>query len=112
VIRLLTRIFGTASLIGTPPPEIPIDFGPSCGRLRPDPATTRHYVVNAEGRLANVLVYLSRGMPEHHVSVAPTVFLDQRGCVFEPYVLGVETNQKLLVRNFDPELHNLHFVRG
>jgi len=104
------EIFGTASLIGTPPPEIPIDFGPSCGRLRPDPVTTRHYVVNAEGRLANVLVYLSRGVPERHPSVSPMVFLDQRGCVFEPYVLGVETNQTLFIRNFDPELHNLHFL--
>ena len=34
--------------------------------------------------------------------------LDQIGCEYIPYVLGLQTNQKLLVRNSDPVLHNVH----
>src|SRR6266487_2514792 len=39
------EVFGVAMLIGMPKPEIPIDLGPSCGRLNRKRPTTRHYVV-------------------------------------------------------------------
>jgi len=34
--------------------------------------------------------------------------LDQVDCIFDPYILGVMTNQKFKVRNSDPFLHNVH----
>ncbi|NJN14623.1 MAG: hypothetical protein HC813_03100 [Planctomycetes bacterium] len=34
--------------------------------------------------------------------------LDQIGCNYVPHVLGLRTNQDLLVRNSDPIMHNIH----
>jgi hypothetical protein len=34
--------------------------------------------------------------------------LDQKGCEYVPYIVGLQTGQKLLVRNSDPVLHNVH----
>jgi plastocyanin len=36
------------------------------------------------------------------------VLLDQVGCEYTPYVVGLQTGQKLLVRNSDPLMHNVH----
>ena len=39
---------------------------------------------------------------------AEPVALDQRGCVYYPRVVGVQTGQPLLLINSDPTLHNVH----
>jgi len=43
---------------------------------------------------------------------AEPVLLDQKGCLYVPSILAVQTGQKLLVRNSDPVLHNIHVVPG
>lgn len=98
-------IVGTITLLGTPKPEIAINFGPSCGKFAP-PATTRHYVVGPDGGLANVFVYVEDAKTAPVTGPGP--LLDQVGCMYEPYVLGVGVNQKFGIRNSDPELHNVH----
>ena len=99
---------GRVTLLGVPNPELRIDFGPACGRLRTGPATTRHFVVGPEGGLANVLVWLKNAHPSPPLVQPPE--LNQAGCMFEPYVLAVVAGQKFRVRNSDPTLHNLHFT--
>ena len=106
----LPEIVGTVTLRGTPKPEIPIDLGPNCGRLNTNRVTTRHYVVNSEGRLANVLVYIAGGLKQKYPIAPGTPLLEQVGCMFQPYVMGVQSGQKFHVRNSDPEMHNLHFT--
>jgi len=99
---------GRVTLVGVPQPEVRIPMDPTCGRLRPGPVTTRHFVVSADGGLANVLVWI-----RNNLRASPRVeppLLDQVGCMFEPYVLGVVANQGIRVRNSDPVLHNLHFT--
>ena len=105
-------ILGLVTLIGPPPNETPIPLTPACGRINKDKngVTTRHYVVNSEGRLANVLVYVSAGIPSKYPAPGNPVGLDQIGCMYQPYVLGLQTRQPLLVRNSDAELHNVHFT--
>jgi plastocyanin len=104
-----SQIFGHVSLFGAPPPELPIQLDAVCGRSQPSPLTTRHYVVNDEGRLANVFVYLKDGLQNLRFAVATnTPVLDNVGCLFEPYVLGVQVGQKFKIRNSDPTLHNAH----
>jgi len=105
-----TEIFGVATLLGMPKPEIPIDLGPNCGRLNRNRPTTRHYVVNSAGQLANVFVYISQGLTGRFTVSPNPVLLDQVGCLFEPYVFGLQTGQTLQVRNSDPEFHNLHIT--
>jgi hypothetical protein len=81
------EIAGTAWLRGTPPPEIPIQMDAVCGRLHTNAVTTRHVVVSSDGRLANVFVYVKSGLrPARYAPPDVTPLLDQRGCLFEPYV--------------------------
>ena len=98
-------VVGTIILQGQPSPEIPINFGPSCGRFA-SPATTRHYVVGPSGELANVFVYIEDAKPRPVLGPGP--LLDQVGCMYEPYVMGVGVNQQFGIRNSDPEMHNVH----
>lgn len=100
------EITGKVSLKGTPKPEIPIDLGPTCGPLNPNKVTTRHYVTSKDGGLANVFVYLKDAKAAPATGEAP--LLDQVGCMYEPYVMGVVANQKFKVKNSDATLHNVH----
>ena len=103
------KIAGVVRLRGTPPPEIPIQMDSICGRLHTNVVTTRHFVVSTEGGLANVFVYVKSGLrSERFEPPEVTRVLDQRGCLFEPYVLGVMTGQKFQIRNSDPFMHNVH----
>lgn len=97
---------GWAILTGKPKAEIPIDLGPTCSALRKGKVTTRHFVVSPEGGLANVLVYVQNA--PHGTPLVEPPLLDQIGCMFEPYVLGVVAGQKFKIRNSDATLHNVH----
>jgi len=102
-------IFGRAMLRGTPPAEIPIRLDAACGRINPAPMTTRHYLVGPDGGLPNVFVYIKTGAPKagHQESVP---VLDNVGCEFQPYVLGIRAGQPFTLRNSDPVLHNFHIM--
>lgn len=107
------EIVGLVTLVGQPKPEIPIELGPSCGRINPGRVTTRHYVVGPGGGLANVVVWLENPSTVPEFSFGPpnsleVPLLDQVGCMYEPYILGVQAGQPFNIRNSDPELHNVH----
>ncbi|MEK6324445.1 MAG: carboxypeptidase regulatory-like domain-containing protein [Acidobacteriota bacterium] len=64
----------------------------------------------ADGKLANVFVYV-KGGPTDKFSFPPPsdpVVLDQKGCRYQPRVLGIQTNQILKVTNSDNTTHNIH----
>src|SRR5437773_9804362 len=100
------EITGKVTLKGTPKPELEIPLTPSCAKVNPGKVTTRHYVVGKDGGLANVFVYLKDAKSAAPVAEPP--ILDQVGCMYEPYVMGVVTGQKFKIRNSDSELHNVH----
>ena len=100
-------VMGRAVLRGTPPPEKIIVPDAICGRLAVQPFTTRHYVVSADRGLANVFIYIKAGAPPTPAS-GPGPTLDQVGCEYHPYVMGVQAGQTFKVRNSDPVLHNVH----
>lgn len=102
-------VTGTITLKGTPPPEKDLPLNAACGELHKTTAKTRFYVVNDKGQLADAVVVL-KGVPgakSSGASAAP-VILDQKGCEYTPYVLAVQTGQKIEVRNSDPFMHNVH----
>ncbi len=103
------EISGKVTFKGTPPPEKKVEFEATCGPLHTTDAFTRHYVVGADGGLANVFVYLKAG-PAGKTYTPPTEtpVLDQVNCFYEPYVMGVMTNQKFKIRNSDALMHNVH----
>ena len=102
-------ISGKITLKGTPPAEKELPLDPQCGKLHTKKPTTRFFVVGQGGGLADVFVYLKEGASGKTYEVpSKSVLLDQVGCEYTPYVLGLQTNQKLMVRNSDPLLHNVH----
>ncbi|MEO6034188.1 MAG: carboxypeptidase regulatory-like domain-containing protein [Verrucomicrobiota bacterium] len=104
-------ISGKIILKGTPPPEKNISLTSDCGPLHPRNLQTRFYVIGENGALADVFVYIKDGLSGKTFDppVEP-VLLDQAGCEYTPYVVGLQTKQKLLVRNSDPMMHNVHVI--
>jgi plastocyanin len=107
-------ITGTITLKGTPPAEreiTPIKDDPTCSTLYPGALpTTKFYVVGSGGGLADVIVYL-KGVPSASTGAsADPVVLDQKGCLYTPQILAVQTGQKIIVKNSDPCIHNVHIL--
>ena len=104
-------ISGKVTLEGTPKKEITIKMAadPRCAALHKAPVTTRHYVVGEGNGLANVIVYLKTGVEAKDYAVpSEKPLLDQEGCEYKPYVMGVRAKQTFAVKNSDPTLHNVH----
>jgi plastocyanin len=104
-------ITGTVTLKGTPPAEkeiTPIQNDPNCAALYPNGLPTTHfYVVGSGGGLGDVVVTL-QGVPAASGASAAPATLDQKGCIYSPSILVVQTGQKVLVKNSDPCVHNVH----
>lgn len=65
--------------------------------------------VNSNGTLPNVFVYVKEGADQY--TFAPPkdpVTLDQKGCMYDPHVLGVMVGQGLRIISSDPTTHNIH----
>jgi hypothetical protein len=111
-------ITGLITLTGAPPPEVPytqLMQDPTCGALHTDTPTTHFYVVGKSGELGDAVVYLkdSSGNDITGKSTgasAPPVLLDQKGCLYTPQILAIQTGEKLTVKNSDPCIHNVHTV--
>jgi plastocyanin len=105
-------ITGVLTFKGTPPAEkeiTPLENDPTCGALHTDKPTTHFYVVGANGELADVVVSLNVTGQSTGASATPAV-LDQKGCLYVPTILAVQTGQKIVVKNSDPCIHNVHTV--
>jgi hypothetical protein len=104
-------ITGTITLKGTPPPEKPITQlkdDVNCGKLHTEPVFTRFYVVGKAGELADVFVTLKGISGKSTGPSAPPLVIDQKGCEYVPYIAACQTGQKIIVKNSDPFLHNVH----
>ena len=106
-----TDIVGVITLKGTPPAEkeiTPLMENPDCGKMHTTAPTTHFYVVGAKGELADVIVSLKGVTGKSTGASAPPAVLDQKGCLYTPTILAVQTGQKLVVKNSDPCVHNVH----
>lgn len=106
-------ISGTVQLDGTPPKMKVINMAaePACAKQHSTPATTQDVLVGKDGDLENVVVYLKDDFSQYQFAApqAP-VTITQKGCMYEPHVLALETGQSLQVVNADPVTHNIHPV--
>ena len=106
------EINGKVTLKGTPPPAAVIaavKADANCGKVAVEEAKSRVYVVGANGALANTVVYIKKGL-EGKTFPAPTDKreIDQKGCMYYPYVAAVMVGQKFDVKNSDPIMHNVN----
>ena len=103
-------ISGKIKLTGTPPPEKQITPDAMCGKLATGGLATRHYVTSADKGLANVFVYVKEGAKPTPPTSERGATLDQKGCEYQPYVMGVQAGQHFDVKNSDTLLHNVHMI--
>jgi plastocyanin len=104
-------ITGTIKFTGKKPARKPVDMSndPACVAAHHGRAYDESEVVNPNGTLGNVFVYVKTGLEgkKFEVPAAP-VTIDQKGCWFLPRVLGIQVGQVLNVTNSDPVTHNIH----
>lgn len=110
-------VTGSITFKGTAPAEkeiTPIKDDPNCAPLYPGALPkTKFYVVGANGELADVVLSLKDESGKEITgkstgASAPSATLDQKGALYVPQILAVQTGQKLLVKNSDPLVHNVH----
>lgn len=104
-------VTGRVKFTGTKPAAARIDMTeePKCKEKHKTQPMTETVVVNANGTLGNVFVYVKSGLPADAKYAAPAtpVVIDQDGCHYSPHVLGIQVGQNLEIRNSDPVLHNI-----
>ena len=105
-------ITGTVNFKGTAPAErelTPIKEDPNCAALYPNGLPkTKFYVVGANGELADVVVSLKGITGKSTGASAAPVTLDQKGALYLPQIVAIQTGQKLIVKNSDAFIHNVH----
>ena len=104
-------ISGTVQLDGTPPKMKTINMAaePACAKLHPTPVTSQEVLAGKNGALENVVVYLKGDFSQYKFDTPQTpVTITQKGCMYDPHVLALETGQSLQVVNADPVTHNIH----
>jgi plastocyanin len=104
-------IIGVITLKGTPPAEkeiTPIMDNADCAAMYKTAPTTHFYVVSPKGELADVVVSLQGVTGKSTGASAPPAVMDQKGCVYTPTILAIQTGQKLIVKNSDTCIHNVH----
>lgn len=106
-------ISGKIYFQGEKPKLLPLDMrkDPVCVSEHSGAVYAQDGDVNTDGTLPNAFVYIKSGtgkLPE----TAPrnSVDLTQRGCLYEPHVLGIMVGQPLQVETLDPTTHNIHVV--
>jgi len=89
--------------------KIKMDADPKCAAMHAEPPLMENLVVDGEGNVQWAFVYVKKGSegqkPKDPLAQA---VIDQKGCHYEPHVLGVVVGQDLLIRNDDDLLHNIH----
>ena len=84
-----------------------MDADPVCGATHKEPVYRQSFIMNDEGYLKNVMVYLKNVKYDGDIPKNQAI-LDQKGCIYDPHVQGMMVGQELLIKNSDATLHNIH----
>ena len=120
IILILTSIFiyslvsggnltGTITYSGKPPKKrsLKMDADPICSSAHRDKVYAESFILNDDGQLANVLVYL-KNVSYKGKTPKESAIIDQKGCMYSPHVFGIMKGQELIIKNSDPTMHNIH----
>jgi len=101
---------GIVKFDGTPPASKRIDMSQDSNCAKAGGSSMTDDVQVADGKLANVFVYVKGGKIDGYSYPTPSspVTLDQQGCRYHPRVMGIQVNQAFRVTNSDPTTHNVH----
>ncbi|MEX0600058.1 MAG: carboxypeptidase regulatory-like domain-containing protein [Rhodothermales bacterium] len=102
-------VAGSIQFTGTAQERQELNLDRECMGLRDEPALSQRVVVNDNGTLRWVFVYVKEGLGDQQFAPSQEpVILDQQGCMYSPHVFGVQAGQTLRIHNSDPMLHNIH----
>ncbi|HTP80820.1 MAG TPA: carboxypeptidase regulatory-like domain-containing protein [Bacteroidota bacterium] len=104
-------VTGKVSFSGKAPTPVKLlmSADPVCKKAHPTDVYSEEVIVNKNQTLKNVLVYVKDGLGgKTFPAPAEMVVFDQKGCMYQPHVLGIMIGQELEVVNSDPTLHNVH----
>lgn len=104
-------VSGTVKFSGTAPENeiLSMAADPTCVAAHKEPVRAETVVVNSNGTLKNVFVYVKEGLAgKTFPAPAETVTIDQKGCQYHPHVFGIQVGQNLEIINSDSTLHNVH----
>ncbi len=104
-------ISGVVRFEGTPPvpQKINMAMDPNCSANHTEPIMATDVVINPDKSIKWVYVYVKSGLGDLKFPVpSEPAHLDQKGCLYQPHFLAVQAGQKIVVKNSDPVLHNVH----
>ena len=84
-----------------------MEADPVCGSSHKEPVHNQSFIINEDGYLKNVIIYLKDVKYDGEIPETQAV-LDQNGCMYSPHVQGMMVGQNLLIKNSDATLHNIH----
>jgi hypothetical protein len=117
VIGAHKQPFGNNAIVGrvffqgeAPTPKIiRMNQDPACEQEGSATVYSEEVVINSDGALANVFVYIKAGLGSRRYATPETpIILDQRHCRYVPRVFGIQIGQTLKILNGDRTLHNVH----
>ena len=106
-------ITGKVTFQGTAPKanRLRMDADAACTKMHASPVLSQEVVVNDNGTLRWVFVYVKEGPGNRPFPTKKEpVVLDQKGCLYEPHVVGAMVNQEVQILNSDQTTHNIHPV--
>ena len=82
---------------------------PACAHAGHEQIVSEEIVVNRNGTLRNVFVYIASNLSSLQFPLpSEPVILNQRGCRYAPHVFGLRAGQELQIWNSDSTMHNVH----
>jgi plastocyanin len=102
---------GAVEFTGTPPAMAKLnrESDPFCAKK----AMNDESVIVKNKKLVNVWVHVTKGAPDGKAAAdAPEVVVDQVDCSYRPRVQTALVGQKVVAKNTDPILHNVHTYLG
>ena len=105
-------IHGHVALDGAAPERavVMMSADPACGKMWPKGKPTEQVVVASDGSLANVIVFVTAGLPKKYTPppILHTTTIDQKGCAYVPHVAAVRVGEEVEFRNSDATVHNVN----
>jgi plastocyanin len=112
VANAASSITGTITFEGKAPALRPLamDADPACAKKHSGPVANEMLALGSGNTMGNIMVWVSKGLPTGKTFPVPSapVTLDQKGCVYQPHVMGIMVGQQYKILNSDGVLHNIH----
>jgi plastocyanin len=107
-----SSITGTVTFDGKAPTLRPLAMNadPACAKMHSSPVPNEMLVLGNGNTMGNIMVWVSKGLPAGKTWPAPKApaVLDQKGCQYQPHVMGIMVGQPYKILNSDGILHNVH----